>query len=79
MLSLGHARAAGDDVDDRGQHRDEDQPDHPQHLRAAAEFVVPEQVDHDLKHDDQIGHEEEGRHHQPDHVPEVAHAISSMW
>jgi hypothetical protein len=54
-----HPAAAGDQVDQRGQERDEDQEQHPGGLRPAGEFVVAEEVGEDRDQDPDPDHEEE--------------------
>src|SRR6478609_3741259 len=70
-LALGHATAADDEVDEGGEEGDDEERQHPQHLREPTELLVPEEVSEDVEQHDEVGHEEEGPHKQPEEAPEV--------
>ena len=57
--ALGHALAAGDQVDQQRQERHEDQEDDPDGLPPAVELVVAEQVTDDGEQRHQVGEEDE--------------------
>src|SRR3954462_2212470 len=57
--ALAHALAADDQVDQRGQERDDDEEEDPHRLPPAGDLVIPEQVDHDRDQDPDPDHEEE--------------------
>jgi hypothetical protein len=73
LLPAGHAGPSGNDVDQRRQERQQDQADDPQSLAEATEFAVAEQIGDDLEHHEQVRDEHEGRKHQPEKIPKVAH------
>ena len=56
---VAHAAAAGDQVDERGQERDEDEEQHPCRLGPTRELVVAEEVGEDRDQDPDPDHEEE--------------------
>jgi hypothetical protein len=69
--ALGHAVASGDQVDQRGEERHEDQEDDPHRLPPAAELVIAEQVSDDREQCHEVRDEHEGPEEPPDHVPEA--------
>ena len=68
--ALGHATAPHDQVDERGEERQEDQGDDPDRLHDAGGVPVPEEVTEDREHHHQVGHEGEADEDEPHNVPE---------
>jgi hypothetical protein len=71
-LAVRHASTARDDVNERGQNRQEHEADHPQHFRSAPELGVAEKIHHKLEQYDEVGHQDESRDDQNDRVKNIA-------
>ena len=70
VRTLCHAAPAGDQVDDRGEERHEDQADDPDRFREAARRLVAEKVGNDREHHHEVRDERERDDDEPDDVPE---------
>ncbi len=65
---LGHLVAAGDEVDEHAEVRDDDDEDHPQRLGPAGEVVAAEDVAEDDDQDVDPDEEQEEPEHRPEHL-----------